>query len=224
MSARQMRLLIVQKDVNDRDYIPYLEYAKGRRADLICFPELGTSGCLYTPRPVEPLDQVVARFESYPFAVITGLPLSTDTGLRNALLFYDRGKCQFYYKINLFPGMNEPSVYQAGTEPGICWTPFGVFGVSICYDVRFPEIYQRLKTLGAEKFFIPAAFPLARIDEWRQLLIERAKENQVTVVGINSVGDDGTNVFGGTSMVVAPDGTVMAEADRRTPSVLEILL
>jgi len=39
-----MRLIIVQKDVNERDYTPYLEYAKARRADLICFGELGTSG------------------------------------------------------------------------------------------------------------------------------------------------------------------------------------
>jgi omega-amidase len=219
-----MRLIIVQKDVNERDYTPYLEYAKARRADLICFGELGTSGCLYTPRPIEPLDQVVARFAPYSFAIMTGLPISTEAGLRNSLLYYHRGECRFYYKINLFPGMNEPAVFQAGTEPGVWRTPFGVLGVSICYDIRFPEVYRRQKELGAENFFIPAAFPLARIADWRQLLIERAREHQVTVIGVNSVGDDGTNVFGGTSLVAAPDGTVLAEADQQTPSVLEISL
>ena len=166
----------------------------------------------------------MARFAPYPFAVITGLPVSTEAGLRNSLLYYHRGECQFYYKINLFPGMNEPAVYKAGTEPGIWQTPFGVLGLSTCYDIRFPDLYRRLKELGAEKFIIPAAFPVARIADWRQLLIERAREHQVTVIGINSVGGDGTNVFGGTSLVAAPDGTVLAEADQWTPSVLEILL
>jgi predicted amidohydrolase len=217
-----MRLIIVQKDVNERDYRPYLEYAQARRADMICFGELGASGCLYTPRPVEPLEQVMGRFAPYSFAIMTGLPVVSKEGLRNSCLLYHQGKVQFYHKINLFPGMNEPAVFEPGTEPGIWKTPFGVVGVSICYDIRFPEVYARLKELGAEKIFVPAAFPRPRIADWRRLLIERAIENKVMMIGINAVGDDGTNVFGGTSMVVASDGAVLAEADQQTPCLLEV--
>jgi predicted amidohydrolase len=217
-----MRLIIVQKDINDRNFTPYLEFAKARKADLICFGELATSGALYKPREVEPFDQVAARFSGYDFAIMAGLPYRADGRFHNSYMYFHKGHYQFYHKINLFPGMNEPNVFMPGTEPGIMKTPFGTVGASICYDIRFPEVYSRLKQLGAQKIFVPAAFPLVRIDDWRNLLIERAKEHQVMMIGINAVGDDGTNVFGGTSMVVGPDGSVLAEADRQSACLLEV--
>ena len=217
-----MRLVIVQKDINETDFTPYLEYAETRKADLICFGELGTSGALYQARPVEPLSAVLARFAAYDIAIMTGLPFQAEDGLRNSYLYYHRGEHCFYHKINLFPGMNEPAGFRPGIEPGLWSTPFGKLGISICYDIRFSDIYSTLKTCGATKIFVPAAFPLARIDDWRRLLIERAVENDVMIIGINSVGDDGTNVFGGNSMVVTAGGEVIAEADRRSRCVLEV--
>lgn len=219
-----MRTVIVQKSINETDLTPYLEYAETRRADLVCFGELGTSGALYQSRPVEPLGAVLSRFAAYDVAIMTGMPYQSDDGVRNSYLYYHRGEHSLYHKMNLFPGMNEPAVYRKGNEPGLWNTPFGRLGVSICYDIRFPEIYSTLKTRGAKKIFVPAAFPLARIDDWRRLLIERAVENKVMMVGINAVGDDGTNVFGGNSMVVDADGTVVAEADRRSPCLMEVEL
>jgi predicted amidohydrolase len=219
-----MRVVIVQKDINETDLTPYLEYAETRKADLICFGELGTSGALYQSRPVESLDAVLSRFAAYDIAIMTGMPYQADKGLRNSYLYYHRGEHRFYHKINLFPGMNEPAVYRPGSEPGLWNTQFGKLGVSICYDIRFPEIYSTLKTRGATKIFVPAAFPLVRIDDWRRLLIERAIENNVMMIGINAVGDDGTNVFGGNSMVVDAGGAVIAEADRRSRCVFEVEL
>ncbi len=219
-----MRALIVQKDTRETDLTPYLELAEARQVDLVCFGELAMSGAMYQPRPVESLDTVLAQFAPYDVAIMTGLPIPTSGGVTNSFLFYHRGKHLVYDKINLFPGMNEPNVFRAGTEPGVFDSPYGKWGVSICYDIRFPDLYTELKSLGAQLIFVPAAFPLVRIDDWRRLIIERAKENSVTMVGINCVGDDGTNVFGGNSMVVASDGTVLAEADRRNPTVLEVVL
>ena len=219
-----MRLIVVQKDTNETDLTPYLEFAEGRRADLVCFGELGLSGALYQPRQVDSLKTVLSRFALYDIAIMTGVPYQTVDGLHNSYLYYHRGEHRLYHKINLFPGMNEPAVYRPGSEPGLWETSFGKFGVSICYDIRFPDIYTKLKSNGAGIIFVPAAFPLVRIDDWRRLLIERAIENQVTMVGINCVGDDGTNVFGGNSMVVAADGAVLAEADRKSCSIFEVTL
>ena len=219
-----MKVLIVQKDTRETDLTAYLELAESRQVDLVCFGELALSGAMYQTRPVESLDTVLARFAPYDVAIMTGLPLPTSSGVTNSFLYYHRGKHLVYDKINLFPGMNETNVYRAGKTPGIFDTPLGKWGVSICYDIRFPDLYKELKSLGAQLIFVPAAFPLVRIDDWRRLIIERAKENSVTVVGINCVGGDGTNVFGGNSMVVGPDGSVLAEADRRNPTVLEVTL
>ena len=217
-----MRLLIVQKDTRETDLTPYLELAEARRVDLVCFGELALSGAMYERRKVEPFEKVLARFAPYDIAIMTGLAIPHGETVTNSYVYYHRGKHVVYDKINLFPGMNEPAVYRAGSAPGIWKTPFGCFGVSICYDIRFPDLYRELKSGGAEIMFVPSAFPLARIDDFRRLLIERAVEHKMNVIGINCVGDDGTNLFGGNSMVVSPDGSVLAEADRHNPTVIEI--
>jgi predicted amidohydrolase len=217
-----MRLLIVQKDTRETDITPYLELAESRRVEAVCFGELALSGAMYQRRPVEPLESVLARFAPYDVAIMVGLPIPHGQSVTNSYLYYHRGKHLIYDKINLFPGMNEPAVYCPGKTPAVWNTPFGKLGVSICYDIRFPDLYQELKSSGAEVLFVPAAFPLVRIDDYRRLLIERAKEHHMTVIGINCVGDDGINVFGGNSIVVAPDGTVLAEADRLNPTTIEI--
>jgi len=139
-------------------------------------------------------------------------------------MYYYDGQYQLYHKINLFGPMNEDKVYSPGTEPGIFDTKFGKFGVAICYDLRFPEIFENLKAAGAEIIFLPAAFPRVRIQDWKDLLVRRAKDNELKIVGINAVGDDGTYEFGGSSMVVDSDGTILEQADETTETILEVNL
>ena len=118
--------------------------------------------------------------------------------------------------------MNEPAVYSAGDSPGVFATPWGTIGVAICYDIRFPALFAKLKENGAEMFLIPAAFPRVRIEAWKSLLVERAREHGVTVLGINAVGDDGTNEFGGSSTLVSPAGQVLWQADETTELVQDL--
>jgi predicted amidohydrolase len=87
-------------------------------------------------------------------------------------------------------------------------------GLSICYDVRFPELYRILALRGALVFPLPAAFTLATTrDHWEVLLRARAIENQAFVVAANQVGSHpGGHRSGGRSMVVDPWGVVLAQA------------
>ncbi len=87
-------------------------------------------------------------------------------------------------------------------------------GMSICYDLRFPELYQALSARGAELISVPSAFTLATTrDHWELLLRARAIENQSFVVAANQVGTDGAgNRAGGRSMIVDPWGLVLATA------------
>ncbi len=219
-----MKCLLVQKDITNTDYVTLLRQAAEQEPDIVCFGELSTTGCLYRVQPVESLEHVLHTVSEFPFAVMLGCPVRTDTGMYNVYLFHHRGSCQLYRKIHLFEPMNETTVYQPGTTPGLFETTWGTLGVAICYDIRFPELFTELVQQGATRIFIPAAFPRVRIDDWKRLLVERARENHVTVAGINAVGNDGVNEFGGCTMVVDADGNILTMANETDETMLVVEL
>jgi deaminated glutathione amidase len=95
-------------------------------------------------------------------------------------------------------------------------------GLSVCYDVRFPELYRILAVRGALVFPLPAAFTLTTTrDHWETLLRARAIENQAFVVAANQIGEHpGGNRSGGRSMIVDPWGLVLAQAPDREGHVI----
>jgi predicted amidohydrolase len=215
---------LVQKDVRNADLAPILDRALEAGAGLVCFNELATSGCLYGPREVASLEDHLSLLRKYDLRMMVGLPLKTDEGLCNTYLYYHRGKFQLYLKTKLFPLMNEPETFLPGSKPGVWSADFGRVGIAICYELRFPEVFEDLVKAEVETIFVPAAFPLVRINDWKDLLVQRARETHKRIVGINAVGDDGTNVFGGATMLVSPDGEILAQADESSETVLEIEL
>ena len=86
--------------------------------------------------------------------------------------------------------------------------------MSICYDLRFPELYRILAVRGAEVIVVPSAFTLATTrDHWEVLVRARAIENQCFVVAANQIGRHGAGYrSGGRSMIVDPWGLVLASA------------
>ena len=101
-----------------------------------------------------------------------------------------------------------------GDDPVAVETPAGMLGLSICYDLRFPELYRRLVDAGATAFSVPAAFTRTTGEaHWRVLLRARAIENLAYVFAPGQYGDhaDGRSTFG-HSMIVDPWGKVLAEA------------
>lgn len=89
-----------------------------------------------------------------------------------------------------------------------------MLGLSICYDVRFPELYRILAVKGAEIVVVPAAFTFATTrDHWEILLRARAIEGQAFVVAANQIGEHAPGIrSGGRSMIVDPWGVVLATA------------
>ena len=100
---------------------------------------------------------------------------------------------------------------------------FGVpMGITVCYDVRFPELYRTLALSGARVLFVPAAFtvPTGR-DHWEVLLRARAIENSCYVAAIGQVGHHyGDRHTYGHSMLIDPWGRIVAEAGGEDPEVL----
>lgn len=80
----------------------------------------------------------------------------------------------------------------------------------ICYDLRFPEIFQAVSG-QAHVIVVPANWPAKRREHWRALLRARAIENQVYILAVNCVGETGGVTYMGDSCVISPDGEVRAE-------------
>jgi deaminated glutathione amidase len=98
-------------------------------------------------------------------------------------------------------------------------------GMTICYDVRFPELYRRLAVGGAEVIAVPSAFTLATTrDHWEILLRARAIENACFVIAANQIGSHPPgNRSGGRSMIIDPWGLVLATAtDAETAIVADL--
>ena len=137
-----------------------------------------------------------------------------------------------YRKIHMFDVEVDGVVYaesdneEPGDEVVVTELANGVrLGMSVCYDVRFPELYRAASADGAEVLVVPAAFTLATTrDHWEVLLRARAIENQCFVVAANQIGTDGAgNRSGGRSMIVDPWGLVLASAaDREGAIVAEL--
>jgi predicted amidohydrolase len=137
-----------------------------------------------------------------------------------------------YRKVHMFDVVVDGTVYreseheEAGEELAVSRTGCGVeLGLSICYDVRFPELYRILAIRGARIFSVPAAFtvPTTR-DHWEVLLRARAIEDQAFVVAANQIGECEPGLrSGGRSMIVDPWGIVLAlAADREGHIVADL--
>ena len=131
-----------------------------------------------------------------------------------------------YRKIHMFDvevggrTYRESEHEQPGDEPVLSETAGGVgLGLTVCYDLRFPELYRILAIRGARVITVSAAFTLTTTrDHWEVLLRARAIEDQAFVIASNQVGEHSQGIrSGGRSMIVDPWGIVLAQApDKET--------
>jgi predicted amidohydrolase len=138
----------------------------------------------------------------------------------SVLLGPDGGTLAVYRKIHLFdidlPGMEhlkESKAVAPGTEVVVAETGLGTLGLSICYDVRFPELYRELARRGARVLCVPSAFT-ARTGKahWEVLLRARAIENLAYVLAPAQAGEHGGGRSShGQAMIVDPWGAVLAQ-------------
>jgi predicted amidohydrolase len=139
----------------------------------------------------------------------------------SVLIGPDGKQLAVYRKIHLFdvdlPGrvtVRESDAKLAGADVVTAATPLGAIGLSICYDLRFPELYRRLTFAGAQILSVPSAFTFPTGEaHWEPLIRARAIENQAYVI---APAQFGPNIYGysdyGNSMIVDPWGRVLARA------------
>ncbi|HZY02389.1 MAG TPA: carbon-nitrogen hydrolase family protein, partial [Anaeromyxobacteraceae bacterium] len=141
------------------------------------------------------------------------------TANTSVLLGDDGSVLASYRKIHLFDvaipdgaRYAESETVLPGDRPAVAATPLGRVGLTVCYDLRFPELYRKLAEQGAEIVTIPAAFTLyTGKDHWEVLVRARAVENLCYVLAPAQVGRHSANrVTFGNAMIVDPWGVVLA--------------
>ena len=237
--SKTLRVSILQMN-STNSYRPNIETvaaaasaAKSEDANLLALPE--ASGLMNRAR--EEARRLISTEERDPFIAacrefaselriwihIGSTPVADDNGkYRNrSVLIDDQGGIRARYdKIHLFdvylpdrPPTGESKRYDPGEEAVLVDTPWGLWGLSICYDIRFPHLYRDYARRGATLLFAPSAFtvPTGRA-HWEILLRSRAIENGSWIVAPAQVGmhDDGRITYG-HSMVVSPWGKVAVD-------------
>ena len=188
--------------------------AKRAGCDLLVMPELFLPG--YAATVAGAMDAgaeelVRQAAVDHGLALVIGLPVAGDDGLRNMAVAFDTdGTCLARYaKIQLF-GPDEAQAFVPGRNY-VVFDYRGVrFGLLVCYDVEFPEHVRALARLGAEVILVPTANMMPFVNVSQILVPARAAENAVTVVYANYCGSEGDLTYAGLSGIFGPDGYMLA--------------
>ena len=191
------------------------EKAKLLGAELIIFPEMTLTGfSMNTSYSAEPANQsssvnAFSRLaKDNQIAIFAGVVISSGAKPSNSMVaFSNDGKEQArYFKIHPFSFVKEDEYFQSGNKLSKMDMPEFKFGFSICYDLRFPEIYSAMAK-DCDVLVNIANWPKLRVDHWRTLLKARALENQVFLIGVNRIGIDGNGLeYEPSSLVVNANG------------------
>ncbi|KPJ62229.1 MAG: acyltransferase [Planctomycetes bacterium DG_23] len=227
-----MRISSIQLEIKERPKSETLKWVlklieKAPRSDLILLPEIWPIGYFSFSRylsesepqdgpTVKALQKKAVELKCH---IFTGSFVEREgERLYNTSLLLDpEGNIiAKYRKIHLFGyGSEEKHLLERGREVATAETPWGLAGLSTCYDLRFPELYRKMVDQGAKVFLVASAWPLARLDAWVLFNRARALENLAFLFSCNCAGTNQSHQFAGHSMFVDPLGKVICEAGEK---------
>ncbi len=224
IAVAQISCVLGDPEANLAKVRDFSRRAKDAAAELIVFPEMTDTG--YSMPVIQkyashwktgfvPGLQEIARRTS--IAIVSGVSERDGSSIYNSQIFVDATGdiVAKYRKTHLYAVA--PVEEQTCFAPGDSFTSFELggmqFGFSICYDLRFPEMFRKLVTqqnVGA--LLISSAWPFPRVEHFRVLAQARAIENQSYMIASNRVGKDKDLWFCGSSVIIDPRGVVIAAA------------
>lgn len=203
------------KEANKINCLAYIEESSNHNVELIIFPEMTLTGfSMNTQKTAEDVEDSEsinwfknqARIKSV--NIVFGVVLRAEEKAKNFLYFVDKNGNVLadYAKIHPFSYSGEDRFFVGGKDLKYATLEQVIFGLTICYDLRFPELYQALSK-NCEIVLNIANWPQRRVDHWNTLLKARAIENQVYMIGVNRIGIDGNNIeYEKSSMIFTPNG------------------
>ncbi len=199
---------------------------------LLLLPELWSTG--FTPDLQVAADQNKEIIEnlirlSNKFQIIIGgsyIQRNTHRDYTNTLKLILPGieLIPTYDKIHLFSQMNEIDWFQPGKSPSIVNYKNHIIALTICYDLRFPELFRNYSNHQADLCLLPAQWPSKRIDHFTKLIQARAIENQFFFAAVNTVGKIGNTFFGGSSTLIDPLGNPLAQLSNKDEEVRSLTI
>ncbi|EXX87046.1 N-carbomoyl-D-amino acid amidohydrolase [Paenibacillus darwinianus] len=224
VAAVQMNCVLGDVEANLRKAERLLEIAAGRGARLAVLPELFNTGYRVEERDVElaepipgPTTEWMRRQASkHGMKLVAAiLEKGAPAGLvyDTAVLVEPAGVIGSYRKTHLWN--QENTRFTRGEQFPVYETDGIQVGLQICYEIGFPEGARILTFHGADIIVYPSAFGKARLYAWDIATRSRALENGTFVIASNRTGlEKGETEFGGTSRIVDPAGTILAEAEQ----------
>ena len=185
--------------------------------DLVVYPEMTLTGFTMESQKVkedELSSETITFFKEqakkYKVSIAFGVVLSKgEKATNNLVVVSEQGVLATYAKIHPFSYAGENDYYQAGDELKKVTIGRATIGLTICYDLRFPELYQAYSK-DCYVILNIANWPERRVPHWWALTKARAIENQVFMVGVNRTGKDGKGLLYVTSShIVSPYGEVL---------------
>lgn len=180
----------------------YVVDAVKEDVDVIIFPEMTLTGFSMNIKEIgekEDSSFTITGFKNlakkYNIAIVFGVVLSVNEKAENRLYFIDEsGEVKLNYtKIHPFSFAGEDKYYNGGNSLEIVEYKEHNIGMTICYDLRFPELYSSLSK-NSDIIINIANWPAKRVDHWNTLLKARAIENQIFIIGVNRTGKDGNGL------------------------------
>lgn len=184
---------------------------------LILFPEMSLTGfSMNTGRTAECDKETVRMCEemarTYKMAIGIGWVRGTENDElcenHYSIITPDRGEVLDYVKLHPFTYSGEDRYFSGGSSFPVCQMQEACLGAAICFDLRFPEVFQILSD-QADMIIVPANWPERRSAHWKSLLAARAIENQCYIAGVNCCGLMDGQYYSGDSCLYMPDGTCM---------------
>lgn len=225
-----MKIALAQVDIHWEDkesnkpkFVEFINSASEQRVDLILFPEMSLTGfSMKVPSIGETAAEengtvkwFLKQAEIYNINVGFGYVErvgNSDKGKNTFCVVSPCGEVlSRYSKIHPFSYGQEAEHYTGGEELAFFRLKDFIVSTFICYDLRFPEIFQ-IASCKASLITIIANWPEKRREHWITLLKARAIENQCYVAGINRVGIGDNIKYSGDSMVIDPQGNVLTSA------------
>ena len=201
------------KTANEKKIL-YLLKKKSDLGEILVFPEMTLTGfTMNTSEMAEDLKGETVKFfsriaKTYHSNVFAGMIEKDGRNYFNTLVHLNpNGKLKTKYrKIHPYSYSSENKYYKGGESPVVTTLSGMKIGLSICYDLRFPELFRLYAKKKVDLIINIANWPDTRIDHWRTLLKARAIENQCYVAGVNRVGNDTKLHYNGFTSLFDPMG------------------
>lgn len=213
----QLDIVWENKKLNKDKVAEFVKQAADHQVRLLLYPEMTLTGfsmqtSFTAESGRESVDYIARLADKYSLYIGFGWVEKYQDKARNryTILSPEGEIISDYAKIHPFSYSGEDKYFYSGGELTIFKVDeFNISGF-ICYDLRFPEIFQAVSN-QVQLIVVAANWPQARSEHWRTLLRARAIENQVFIAGVNTVGDKGGLSYSGNSMVVDPEGNIIEE-------------